>query len=468
MDITFDLSRAQPLAQQLAAAAAPSGLSASLASNAGAGGAARFNGANYDFGPGWRVSDDGGTNSNSYIYVRIDTNIPLILTSIHFSALVAMPGQNGLGAMLGLEFASDEAFSAPVLLGTFGISYLDTRNPVVVETDGPPEEGQPSGGDGGIILPSGVSQTPRRHFAFNRQLQPGGKSFIRLRAMGPLAGRQLWYFGALGLECRLPPSDELKQLAGAMPARGDNPIGKAARAVLVSKMKHTMPFVSRTLNNLFSGLPTDPQEAYVDASFGNPGLWPDLVVAAVCQRIYGLNSNSRRAVRIDKVRETLQARNQEIRSSLWKWYAYMLSAIPGSVKSALDEFSVAARQRTREDYMFSLTTDAWVNQHITMEHQGTWQDPEWELYHHWSKLTALGASPADIDNLILALSKKGLRIPDVVGAGRWTSWLGWYQGDIGDDDVSETTNALQAKNVDGFHEEWEHVTAGPGRRYSSF
>jgi hypothetical protein len=481
-EIAFDFANTAPGSLRVNAAAPPSEITAAVfTSNVaqGVGGTSAFAGNGYNFGPGYRLNSSGTASTQdgigkNYVYFRIDTNIAIVLTGMRFAACLELPGLVPQpGALIAVEGGRDESFADTTALGVVWIPIFNPRDPAIITTDGPPEEGRPPPPDGRLPLPRpGTGMALHKHFSFNWVVRPGG-GYIRLRVLSEISDGTLWYFGDPRLEYVRAPSDALNRLAGALPSNGDNPIGKAARAALVGRVKQSAPHVGGKFEP-YLNRELDPYEFGVDPVFRDTNLWRKLALAAVVQRIYDLDFDMTipygvrsSDIDIDKVRRDLTSLNGVVRNSLWRWYAKMLNTVPGPVKTALDEFAPREGSNAKADYIFAITSPAWINQHVTMYNLGTWQDPEWELYHHWCKLTVLGASQDEIAGTIKTIQSKGVHIPDAVNGANWTKWLRWYGGDIGGNDVSDLDGTLRDTIRPSIRKRFEYVISegGPGEMY---
>ena len=149
--------------------------------------------------------------------------------------------------------------------------------------------------------------------------------------------------------------------------------------------------------------------------------WSDFAVAVLCQSIYWQTSGARDHINMGKVNPALTSHNNSVKAKAVAWYAYVLfhnyMKYNGNLSSA------------KQTYMDQLNSDHWVTYKKQQFIDGSWSNPDWELFHHWVKLSALGASDTEISNLIAALKQKGLPIESDVDASHWRSYFVWYHPD---------------------------------------
>ncbi|HYP00216.1 MAG TPA: hypothetical protein VER76_08500, partial [Pyrinomonadaceae bacterium] len=242
-------------------------------------------------------------------------------------------------------------------------------------------------------------------------------------------------------------------LAAALPPDGANPLGHGARAVLVNKMKGATPGhdlgvfgqrVKAFKDIFFANYAYNPEEAQVNAYTGlTDAFWSDMAAAALCQQMYHVTSKIRPKILIDKINGNLGAWNANLRGRVARFYAHMARVVDGNIKTALAAFpDEPSRKQAREYYMLGLTSDSWINAKVTQQASGNWTNQDWELFHHWIKLAALGASDQEIDDVITRASAKGLPVPSSLAAGAWRSWSVWFGNNIGYGDVGEATEPI--------------------------
>ncbi|KAI8502733.1 hypothetical protein Bbelb_194350 [Branchiostoma belcheri] len=225
------------------------------------------------------------------------------------------------------------------------------------------------------------------------------------------------------------PNDTVVQLFGELPTTGGNDSGKAARAALVSKLKsstpgsHTEMFGSgdRFVDIFFPNHQSAPYEGDVSLNGLDNNWWSDFSVASLCQAMYNLTTDLRKQLKRDDINNAVNSKNADLKARSMEFYAKVFSET--YVKTTYS--TITDKASARQHYESALTSDAWITAKRAIAAEGMWTDAAWELYHHWVKLHLLGASNAEIDNIIQQLSSKELLIPPEVGVGNWTSYTVW-------------------------------------------
>lgn len=143
--------------------------------------------------------------------------------------------------------------------------------------------------------------------------------------------------------------------------------------------------------------------------------------------------------------------NQDLRRNIAFWYAHMAGYVPGDIQTALASFSGTSERRAAlEAYKSGLTSDAWINLKNTQDTSGDWVNRDWELFHHWIKLAALGAEKEEIAQVISIAKTKGLPIPQTLDADQWHLWSHWMPVDVSAADIPEATiPILRTHTFDG-------------------
>ncbi|QBR04366.1 hypothetical protein [Paraburkholderia pallida] len=246
---------------------------------------------------------------------------------------------------------------------------------------------------------------------------------------------------------------EVNKLAAALPAEGANPIGGRARAIYVNRIKGATPGNHSQLigtgpsyRSIFFANYVDDAEAGNLQRFVNlaDDFWRRLSVAALCQQMHAVTSSLRPQLLIDNINRDIDAFNADLRARGARWYAHIAAVTDGVIKDALAALSrtPADLASAKADYIRGLTSDAWINMKRAQDASGNWSDRDWELFHHWIKLAALGASDTEIDATISTTVGKGLPVPESLKAGNWLRWSNWMPQRIGGGDLSDATGAM--------------------------
>jgi hypothetical protein len=133
----------------------------------------------------------------------------------------------------------------------------------------------------------------------------------------------------------------------------------------------------------------------------------------------------------------------------------------------------------RQQYLATLKGNAWITAKQALMASGNWDNADWDLYCHYCKLTALGATPQDIDDLIAywqALPVP-LQIPPSVATGVWSTYSRWITAPLFTVDAlsQETESVMRApvrttlNRIGTLQEGWSvlfvAVNGAPGYKY---
>ena len=220
-------------------------------------------------------------------------------------------------------------------------------------------------------------------------------------------------------------SDSLKHVIVTSPQIGTNPYGKLCKQVFVSKLKGRLPGKhskawyepgpERSFRSIFFSS-YSPAKYEGDIS-GVTGLdnnwWSNFSVSVLCQSIYWQTKDQRNHVSIGTVNGDVDSFNKSLRSKAVTWYTHVLAK----------EFPLSPNQAELDAYISVITGEPWISYHQKQLVDGTWKNPEWHLFHHWVKLSALGASDAKISDTMDKMRKAGLTIPDSVSARSWRNYI---------------------------------------------
>lgn len=226
-------------------------------------------------------------------------------------------------------------------------------------------------------------------------------------------------------------SDPVYKLITSIPDFASNSVGATARKALANKLKGALPG-SHSALTLFghAGPPfrdifypsyrSVPYESGITTGLKSLSaqFWSDFSIAVLCESIKHQTSSAKNMVNRDKVNSDISRYNQSVTDEVVTWYSYVLFHDFMDYKGDLN--------CARKVYIEQLKSDHWVTFKTAQYTNGYWYNPDWELFHHWAKLSALGASDGEIDSLIKSLQDKGLPVPSDVGPGKWRSYLVWY------------------------------------------
>ncbi|MGZ7440311.1 Hint domain-containing homing endonuclease [Paenibacillus sp. TH7-28] len=236
----------------------------------------------------------------------------------------------------------------------------------------------------------------------------------------------------------------VERLFAALPNLGTNETGAMARRVLVNRMKGatpgraTTPYIGvqgkKFIDIFFPHYsPMDYQGSVTNVTGLRDDFWSGLSVAVLCDAMWNITSDLRPQLRIERIRQTIAASMNRIYGSATSWYTYMLYQI--GVRSELAAIPVSRYPEAVTIYVNALRNPAWIQAKIVQYESGNWANRDWELYHHWVKLAALGALDPVIDETIQYLVSRQLPVPDEVRSGAWRTYRRWMSGDIGWGDI---------------------------------
>ena len=229
----------------------------------------------------------------------------------------------------------------------------------------------------------------------------------------------------------LSPNDPIYKLIVNTPDINSNPVGSVARNALISQLKRSLPgrhseflrtgelFVDIFLPNHSAA----PYEGDVIAQTGlNDGWWSDFSTAVLCQSMYWQTSDIRGQLLIDKINTDVGSYNSSLQGKAVQWYSHVLF---------LDFMKYNGdRCQAKKVYIDQITSERWVTYKMKQYIDHTWYNVAWEEFHHWVKLSALGASDDEIDAVINKLRGLGLRIYPDVDVSKWRDYYVWYTPDI--------------------------------------
>jgi hypothetical protein len=252
-------------------------------------------------------------------------------------------------------------------------------------------------------------------------------------------------------------------LFAALPVPGDNPVGKAARNALISRLKgaipgeHTQPWPQSSgpsfLTIFYPSWSPDPNIGTVTPTTGlDDNWWRTFSVVAVCQAMSYITSDIRPQLKQPDIDNGVNATNATLRAVLNPFYRQLLTTIsqsPASVPFA--QIGSGNLPQAAQLYQGYLSNPAWIVAKNAQAASGQWTNQVWELYHHWIKLWALGLTTAQIDTLIGQLTASGLPVPAQVGPGAWATFLPWLTpGAVNYLDLGEATPGILQRICTGY------------------
>lgn len=245
---------------------------------------------------------------------------------------------------------------------------------------------------------------------------------------------------------------DVEVLAAALPGTADNPLGRATRGVLTTHLKRCTPgHYSQMFGTgpafrdiFFRGVQPNPHESAIVTLTGlDDAFFASTAVAALCQQMGQSTSRLRPQILMGDIAGDLNGWNTRLMTGSYRFYAYMAAVADGVIRTALAAFpDPAAKLTAKQHYLAGLTSEAWVTAKKLQEASQQWPDRDWELFHHWIKLTALGADAGEIDRAIQTIIDMGLRIPAGYGPARWREQSPWFGPGLGAGDVSDAVGPI--------------------------
>lgn len=234
-------------------------------------------------------------------------------------------------------------------------------------------------------------------------------------------------------------NSNVQAMFDALPTRAANGPGNATRAAMVSRMITATPGNHTTCNIFdpkgasfvsifFPNYNAAPYTNNVDATL--PSLrsqWSGWATAVLCQAMYNLTSDLRPQLLSSKINDAVNSFNTAIQTNAVTLYASVFAAAQpdfAQARAAMHNDALAVTQ-----YLQFVGSDAYVSMRLAEYVNTNWPDPEWELFHHWVKLLALGASTsaivAAIGELGQAFTQNNLSYPSSVNQSNWPHFVEW-------------------------------------------
>ena len=228
----------------------------------------------------------------------------------------------------------------------------------------------------------------------------------------------------MGVSVYLTVSDSTKKLVATHPNISTNPYGKICKSSFISKLKNKLPGSykeitpynppSHSFRSLFFPFPSFARyEGDISAVTGlGDNWWSNFSVAVLCQSIYWQTKSTRGKVNKSAVDQDVDSFNRTMRSKAVAFYTHILAK----------ELPLSPDQSALNEYISVITDPVWIQYHLKQYNDGTWKNMEWCIFHHWVKLSALGASDNQINGVISKISAT-LPIPPVVSANSWKNYI---------------------------------------------
>jgi hypothetical protein len=218
--------------------------------------------------------------------------------------------------------------------------------------------------------------------------------------------------------------DRVKQMVLAMP---DFSVGDQVHAIYVNRMsgatpgQSSAPFGQTFLNIFFPGWQPAAYEGAVNQYTGTDDKWwADLATATLCQTMLVITHDLQPQLLPVPINAIVSTYNANLNNQTTPFYSYVFS-------QSFSDFSIpfAAMDHPTALAQYKQVLLGSINIHAIWYADGLWKNPEWEMYHHYIKLMALGMAESDIDQLIGQLQAAGLPIPANMVPGVWQKFSGY-------------------------------------------
>jgi hypothetical protein len=262
--------------------------------------------------------------------------------------------------------------------------------------------------------------------------------------------------------------DPLYKLITSIPDYDENTQGEIAREAWRGHIKKHTPGEYVTFANLQLRTPCSRvfymhsidacrYEDRVDDQLNLDIDWKRFAIALLCQSIYHQTANTSQLIDIHKVDNDMDSLNDKLMPSAFDWYIYIL--MEDLMKKYLIDFGGTAEE-AKEAYIKNICTQDWVNYKILLYESGKWVHAPWEEFHHWAKLSALGATDQEITSTIDTLRNLGLHIYDEVDENNWKSFDDFIRPSGGithveiDPEVKDVENAVVTNDYYDYYGEY--------------
>lgn len=228
----------------------------------------------------------------------------------------------------------------------------------------------------------------------------------------------------------------VKQMVLASP---DFSVGDAVHGALVNKVglstpgRHSQAGLPspRFVDIFFPGWRAGPYCGQVAPLTGlNDAWWSDFAVAVLCEAMDHLTKGVlTRQLRHTEIANAVADYNKtlngqmapvKVNGRLAPLYSAVFTANWADFSGP---FQVTNRAAALAQYRQALKDGIAI--HALWYAEGLWKNPDWELFHHYIKLMALGFSVAQVDDFIDELRAGGLPIPPDMEKGCWQSFTGY-------------------------------------------
>ncbi|WP_371346645.1 hypothetical protein [Ancylobacter sp. IITR112] len=231
---------------------------------------------------------------------------------------------------------------------------------------------------------------------------------------------------------------DINLLVDAAPLYGTDAYGEIIRRALVNRLMGALPgrivetdyIYTREGDSwrhfFFPDHQPGPLYAAISPLTGlDDAFWSGFATALLCASIRQVSHETARMVDGDKVDRALADYNRRLQESgrLVALYAHVLSRewAPLATITSSGDTAVA-----RSLFLERLASPQWRSERGRLQRSYDWPNFDWDIFHYWVKLLALGTEAPAIDAAADDLAR-AFTVPESVAAGQWRSYFQWMR-----------------------------------------
>lgn len=251
---------------------------------------------------------------------------------------------------------------------------------------------------------------------------------------------------------------DIEAFVDVTPPYGTQTYGETVRMALINRLMGALP--GYVIENRAASLQTgvawckfffpDYQPGPLHDAIGSltgldDAFWGGFSTALLCASIRQVAHETVSMVDSDKLDPALTSYNDQLREAgrLVSLYAHVLARDWEPLARVLSE---TERESACTILLERLASESWRAQRRELMETNDWANFDWDIFHYWVKLLALGADQVTINRAAADLAT-ALAIPPSVSAGRWTHYFQWMRpaaDPLRKAEISHAEFALQA------------------------
>ena len=150
--------------------------------------------------------------------------------------------------------------------------------------------------------------------------------------------------------------------------------------------------------------------------------WRSYGIGLLAQTALSCTSSAKGRLDPVKVKNFIAGRETELDAFMYLYYCYFyIRMMDNDTHYAWLEAQVLGINRAIAQYRDILVAVAPIR--AIWASSGMWPNMRQELYHHWLKLTAIYASPSQIDGIIDTVKQAGMPVPSDLDKGNWHKFV---------------------------------------------